>query len=271
LTAFNEFHDHGYLLSRSEVAALAGISGTPALLLLDGGLGLLDVGENSTQGRENLMFRGLVGLQGASQIAQPSEFLAAHLTILKSREFMVEFRIADPSLPVQVSHWIAVSGGSASVVRTTMVDGQVRFWFAIIATRQVAELAWSLAEFLEPSSGGDEMSPLTVRINNLSKFVIALGRGDFSECDLILHDSGNDEKSSATVMGAFSCPFRSTELVLERRSNVQLVIGQFNWIETSENAVWTYDKNVSDGTVSIQLTSVAQANAAFRQTLGDFA
>jgi len=271
LTAAKGFHGHGYLMSRSEITALVQHSGYSSLLFLDGGLGLLSVGEDEDRGCRNLLQRGLFDVGLSHNDVKVGSFFEVFLSILKSRQSMLEMRVGDPTLPNQISHWIATSQDSASIVQTVLDDDRLKFWFAIVASGQAKDMAMSLAEV-----GAIETMPtpyasgMSLTIEEFTRFVTKLRQGSRIECDRHLRRSSINDETFQCYSEIFRRPFRSVETILEKRDQFGLVIGQFNWLETDDHELCVYEKSISDDRLELTTTSPRDLQTSLDRILDDF-
>ena len=102
----SDFHDQGFLLNRSEVAALIAITGRRILRFVDGGLGLIGIGDDIALGTQLLISRGLMEPSDASPVGIiAGKFLVAFFQVVDRRTSSIEIRMNSLDPGVQVSHW----------------------------------------------------------------------------------------------------------------------------------------------------------------------
>ena len=241
--------DVGYWLTASELAAVSVLLDLPALMLVDGGLGLLAFGKNLDLGRRRLANRGLVvdsEVDGDAELKSP--FLDEFRHRFRSRRYMAELKVNDSSQPFPVSHiWASADSGSA-VLRSAISDGAIRYLLLLTdadSSSSVFQQELALAPPSGDSAAGN--SPESVWMSPRVETALRTGlvNGDELEIRRLCEEAVGDAHEVASLADLLAGEFSSYELSCEWRTGAIYEAEEIAWLVSESTYFWRFPE--SDG------------------------
>lgn len=267
--AVGNFHDHGFLLNRAEVAAIIAITGRRILRFVDGGLGLIGIGDDVALGTQLLMSRGLMQRSGASPSGIiAGEFLAAFFQVLDRRTSSIEIRMNSVDPGAQVSHWSIRCDGDLAIVRSEVDAGVSKYWFGLLSADWQGRFVDALVKPQVPLSEALENCVVGLDYRDFSRLFSAVRTRDSAVIEQRLSELSIDDVSRQEFSRLLVEDFRGVEITRQDQNQSWIEAEQLTWLESPRFGFWEMTKFPVESRVQFASSSRAEINKRYASVTG---
>jgi len=268
-SGIEKFLDHGVLLTRSEVAGLVAVTGRRMLQFVDGGLGLIGVGDDVDLGVHSLLSRGLI--EKSTEVksgVQLGALLGAFFDVVDHRESSVEIRVNARDPGVQVSHWSIRRGGCIAIVRSQVEMGSVKFWFGLLDAEWHTRFVDALVRPRVPAVEASLNCVVAMSFEEYSKIFSAVRTRDANLIDQQLAMMSVDDLSRREFARFLKEEFSGVEITRQKQHQSLMESEQFVWLESDRFGCWEMERYPLESRVIMSSRSSQEIQARFISVTG---